>query len=93
MGAIWVDIFYFSVIIMTLYLLDSNLRKQEIWMSHSNASSKILVNISWVYKIIFQTLSIAWFKFEIFTSQILKSKSITAGATTLLVAYYVTSQL
>ena len=90
--AIWVDIFYLSVIIMTLYLLDPDLRKQRIRMSHSNASSRTLVSMSWEHEVIFQTLFIAGFEPETFTSQTFKSEPITTGATTLVVGYNVTSQ-
>ena len=85
MGAIWVDIFHLSVIIMTLYLLDLGLRKQGIRISHSNASSRMLVSMSQEYAVIFQTLSIAEFKLETFTFQTLKSEPITTRD-------YVTSQ-
>ena len=92
MEAIWVDIFYLSMIIMILYLLDPDLRKQRIRMSHSNASSRTLVSMSWKHEVIFQTLFIAGFKPETFTSQTFKSEPITTGATTLVVGYYVISQ-
>ena len=92
MKTIWVDIFHLSVIIMTLYLLDSDLRKQGIRMSHSNASSRTLVSMSWKYEFIFQTFSIVGFELETFNFQTLKSELITNGATTLVVGYYVTSQ-
>ena len=85
MGAIWVDIFHLSVIIMTLYLLDLGLRKQGIRISHSNASSRMLVSMSQEYAVIFQTLSIAEFKLETFTFHTLKSEPITTRD-------YVTSQ-
>ena len=92
MGAIWVNIFHLSVIIMTLYLLDPDLRKQGIRMSHNNESSRTIVSMSWKHEVIFQTLSIAGFEPETFTSQTFKSKPITTGATTLVVGYNVTSQ-
>ena len=82
---IWVDIFHLSVIIMTLYLLDLDLQKQGIRMSHSNASSRTLMSMSWEHEVIFQMLSIAEFKLETFTFQTLKSEPITTRA-------YVTSQ-
>ena len=67
-GIIWVDIFHLDVVIMTLYLLDSDLQKQGIRMRHSNASSRTLVSMSWEHEIIFQTLFIAGFELETFTS-------------------------
>ena len=85
MGAIWVDIFHLSVIIMTIYLLDLCLRKQGIRISHSNASSRMLVSMSQEYAVIFQTLSIAEFKLKTFTFHTLKSEPITTRD-------YVTSQ-